>query len=207
MLDLVPRNDDAKLAAKVVAAMKAFDTADATRKEKAIAVGTLLAEAQKRHPDRKGFGAFLALAGGIQLRRAQELIAIAVGRKGFEQQQAENAAKQRRHRDKLKAEKIGREKAKAALPKPEPKPRDKGKPEPKPAKPEPDALRNSQTAQEKLADGDDHHESIQWMVNVLSHLRDCDAGRIAAVMVNVLSEEKAKDIADCIYSTIRKGKT
>ncbi len=195
----VAANDDAKLAAKVVAAMKAFDTADATRKEKAIAVGTLLAEAQKRHPDQKGFGAFLVLAGGIQLRRAQELIAIAVGRKGFEQQQVENAAKQQRHRDKLKAEKIEREKAKAALPKPEPKSRDEGRPEPTPAKPEADALRNAQTSQEKLVvdveDGQPpssrrptfEHEAIQWM-------QDCEAIHIAAVMVDALSVEKAKEI-------------
>jgi hypothetical protein len=125
--------DDAKLAAKIVDAMKEYDAADATRKEKAKAAGLLLAEAQKRHPMPKAFEKFLELAGGIQLRRAQELIAIALGRKDFEQHQAENAAKQQRHRDKLKAE---REKAQAALPKPGQK-KGNGKP---------DALRNASRA-------------------------------------------------------------
>jgi hypothetical protein len=133
--------DDAKLAAKIIDAMKEYDAADATRKEKAIAAGTLLAEARKRHPGKKAFETFLELAGGIGYRRAEDLIAIAVGRKDFEREQAENAAAQQRHRDKLKAEKIEREKAKAALPKPEPAkpgPKTKGKPEPE--------LRNSSAA-------------------------------------------------------------
>jgi hypothetical protein len=134
--------DDTKLAEQIVNAMKEYDAADATRKEKAVVAGKLLAEAQRRHPDQKAFEKFLESAGGIQLRRAQELIAIALGRKDFEQHQAENVAKQQRHRDKLKAEKIEREKAKAALPKPEP-PKGKGKPEPKP---KPDALRNASAA-------------------------------------------------------------
>jgi hypothetical protein len=116
--------DDVELAAEIVDAMKEYDAADATRKEKAIAAGKLLNEAQKRHPIKKDFEQFLELAGGIQYSRARELIAIAIGRKDFEQQQAENAARVQRHRDKLKAEK---EKAKAALPKPEPK--GKGKPD------------------------------------------------------------------------------
>lgn len=130
---------DVKLAAKIVDAMKEYDAADATRKEKAIAVGMLLNEAHKRHPGNKAFEKFLQLAGGIQLRRAQELIAIAVGRKEFEQQQAANAAAAQRHRDKVKAEKIEREKAKASALRNAPKP--KGKPEPKPA--DPAALRNA----------------------------------------------------------------
>ena len=103
------------LATKIIDAMKEVDAADATRKEKIIIAGKLLAEAHKLHPTEEAFKKFLARAGGIQIRRAQELIAIALGRKGFEQHQAENAAKQQRHRDKLKAE---RDKAKAALPKP-----------------------------------------------------------------------------------------
>jgi hypothetical protein len=128
--------DDIKLAAKIVDAIKEYDAADATRKQKATIAGKLLAEAQKRHPDKKAFEKFLLLAGGIQYRRAVVLIGFALQRKPFEQHQVENAAAQQRHRDKLKAEKIEREKAKAALPKPEPK--GKSKPEPKPS-----ALRNA----------------------------------------------------------------
>jgi len=134
-------HDDAKLAAKVVAAVKAYDAADAIKKEKAVIVGGLLAEAQKRHPSDKAFEAFLERAGGIQIRRAKDLIAFALGRKDFDKHQADHAAAQQRLRDKQKAEKIEREKAKAALPKPkpdasrdaspkpEPKPKGKGKPE------------------------------------------------------------------------------
>jgi hypothetical protein len=136
---------DIKLAAQIVEAVKEYDDAnkeyndaEATlglkRKEKQIAAGKLLAEARKRHPTEKAFEEFLRLAGGIGIRRAQDFIAFALGRKDFEQHQAENAAAQQRHRDKLKADKIEREKAKAALPKPEPKPeptpKGEGKPEP-----------------------------------------------------------------------------
>jgi hypothetical protein len=46
--------DDAKLAAKIVAAIEALDAADVTREERAIAAGRLLAEAQKRHPQQAG---------------------------------------------------------------------------------------------------------------------------------------------------------
>jgi hypothetical protein len=132
-----PDQDDAKLAARIVDAMKEYDGADAVRKEKAVAAGRLLEEAHKRHPSDEAFEKFLKLAGGIHIRRAQDLIAIALGRKEFEQHQAENAAAQQRHRDKLKAEKIEREKEKAALPKPEPpepkpNPEGRGKPEPEP---------------------------------------------------------------------------
>jgi hypothetical protein len=123
-----PDQDDSKLAARIVDAMKEYDGADAVRKVKAIVAGELLAEAHKRHPTKEAFEKFLQLAGGIHLRRAQDLIAIALGRKEFEQHQIENAAAQQRHRDKLKAEKIEREKEKAALPKPEPKPKGNGKP-------------------------------------------------------------------------------
>ena len=77
--------DDAKLAAQIVVAIKALDAADTVRKEKAIIAGNLLAEAQKRHPGKKAFEKFLELAGGIHISRAQTLIAIALGRKDFEQ--------------------------------------------------------------------------------------------------------------------------
>jgi hypothetical protein len=117
-----PDQDDATLATKIGDAVKAYDAADAVKKEKAIIAGRLLVEAQKRHPSDKAFEKFLLLAGGIQIRRAKDLIAIALGRKRFEQHQIENAAAQQRHRDKIKAEKIEREKAKAASAKPEPKP-------------------------------------------------------------------------------------
>ena len=137
----VPTEGDTKLAAKIIDAMKDVDAADATRKEKAIFAGSLLAEAQKRHPTESAFEKFLQLAGGIHIRRARDLIALALGRKDFERHQIENAAAQRRHRDKLKAEKIDREKEKAALPKPDPKPKGKGKPELEPA--ERPALRNA----------------------------------------------------------------
>jgi hypothetical protein len=137
MLPAHTEQDDAKLAAKVVAAVKAYDAADAVKKEKAIIVGGLLAEAQKRHPSDKAFEAFLDRAGGIQIRRAKDLIAIALGRKEFDKHQADNAAAQQRLRDKQKAEKIEREKANAALPKPEEPKADalrdaSPKPEPKP---------------------------------------------------------------------------
>jgi chemotaxis response regulator CheB len=124
------QNDDAQLAENIVVAIKAYDVADATRKEQAIIAGGLLAEAQKRHPSDKAFTKFLELAGSIGIRRAKVLIAIALGRKEFEQHQADNAAAQQRHREKVEKEK----KAKLALPKPEPK--SKLKPEPK-SKPEP----------------------------------------------------------------------
>ena len=137
-----PDQDDAELAAKIVVAIKEVDAATATRNEKAVAAGKLLLEAQKRHPTEKAFEKFLQLAGGIQIRRARDLIAFALGRKDFEKHQAQNAAAQQRHRDKLKAEKIEREKEKAAQPKPEPKPKPKGK-----GKPEPEpALRNAAAA-------------------------------------------------------------
>jgi hypothetical protein len=139
--------DDTKLAAKIVDAMKAVDAATATRNEKAVVAGRLLIEAQKRHPTERAFEEFLHLAGGIQIRRARDLIALALGRKDFEQHQIENAAAQQRHRDKLKAEKIEREKEKAALPKPDPKPdprpEPKGKEKPKPEPSVSPALRNA----------------------------------------------------------------
>jgi hypothetical protein len=131
--ELISPEDDAKLAAQIVDAMKAVDAADAVKKEKAVAAGRLLAEAQKRHPTEEAFKKFLLLAGGVQIRRAQDLIALALGRKDFEQQQAENAAAQQRHRDKLKAEKIEMEKEK--------------EPKPKPTKSKPDALRNASTTE------------------------------------------------------------
>ena len=115
-------NDDDALVATVVAAVKAFEAADAVKKEKALKLGELLAEAQKRHPTDRAFEAFLTRAGGIQIRRAKDLISIALGRKEFDKHQSDNAAAQRRLRDRRKAEKIEREKAKAALPTPEPKP-------------------------------------------------------------------------------------
>jgi hypothetical protein len=107
--------------------------ADATRKEKAVIAGKLLAEAQKRHPTKKAFEKFLQMAGGIGIRRARDLIALAQGRKDFEKHQADNAAAQQRHRDRLRAERIERERERSALPKPDPKPKPQGKPEPDPA--------------------------------------------------------------------------
>ena len=83
--------DDAKLAAKIIDAMKAVDAATAARNEKAVAAGRLLIEAQKRHPTEKAFEKFLQLAGGVQIRRARDLIALALGRKDFEQHQIESA--------------------------------------------------------------------------------------------------------------------
>jgi hypothetical protein len=147
---------DAKLAAKIVDAVKAYDTANEEyndaeakfglkRKEKQIAAGKLLFEARKRHPTDKAFEKFLELAGGIGIRRAQDFIAFAVGRKDFDQHQAENAAAQQRHRDKLKADKLEREKAQAALPKPEPK-----KPEPK-QEPEPSRITRNAPTEETTA--------------------------------------------------------
>jgi hypothetical protein len=150
---------DAKLAAEIGDAVKAYDAADATRKEKAIIAGRLLVEARERHPSKMDFEIFLELAGGVGIRRAETFIAIALGRKEFEQHQIDNAAAQQRHRDKLKAEKIEKEKAKAALPGPDDLAArraasaaeiaagldewcEHSAPEPKPA---PDALRNAQT--------------------------------------------------------------
>jgi hypothetical protein len=136
-------DDDAQLVSKVIAALKEYDAAEAAKKEKALVLGALLAEAQNRHRSSKAFEAFLERAGGIQIRRAQDLIAFAVGRKSFERHQAHNAAAQQRHRDKLKAEKAERERDKAAekskldkdalrnaSPKPEPTARPDSKPKP-----------------------------------------------------------------------------
>src|SRR5436190_20096575 len=111
--------DDTMLAAQIVDAVKAYDNANkeyndaettlgSKRKEKQIAAGNLLVEARKRHSTEKAFEEFLKLAGGVGIRRAQDFIAFAVGRKDFERHQAENAAAQQRHRDKLKADKIER---------------------------------------------------------------------------------------------------
>ena len=85
-------NDDDALVATVVAAVKAFEAADAVKKEKALKLGELLAEAQKRHPTDRAFEAFLTRAGGIQIRRAKDLISIALGRKEFDKHQSDNAA-------------------------------------------------------------------------------------------------------------------
>jgi hypothetical protein len=99
-MTVIAEQDDAKLAAQIVVAIKALDAANDVRKAKAIIAGNLLAEAQKRHPGKKAFEKFLELAGGIPISRAQTLIAIALGRKDFEQHQDENAKAQQRHRDK-----------------------------------------------------------------------------------------------------------
>jgi hypothetical protein len=123
--------DDAKLAAEIGDAVKAYEAADTVKKEKAVIAGRLLAEAQKRHPGKKAFENFLELAGGIGFRRAETFIAIALGRKDFEQHRIENVEAQQRHRDKIKAEKIERQKALS-----EGKGRPEPKSEPKPA-PEP----------------------------------------------------------------------
>jgi hypothetical protein len=118
-----PNQDDAKLAADIGAAVTAYDAADTVRKERAIIVGQLLVEAKKRHPGTKAFEKFLETVPlGIGIRRAETFMAIALGRKDFEQHQIENAAAQQKHRDKTKAEKIEKEKVKLALPRPEPAP-------------------------------------------------------------------------------------
>jgi hypothetical protein len=70
LMTLPVNQDDAKLAAQIKCAMKALDAADATRKEKAVAAGRLLLEAQKRHPTDNAFEKFLELAGGVRIRRA-----------------------------------------------------------------------------------------------------------------------------------------
>jgi hypothetical protein len=64
-----PAKTDAQLAAQIKDAMKQLDVADATRKEKAVAAGSLLVEAHKRHPTDKAFENFLQLAGGVGIRR------------------------------------------------------------------------------------------------------------------------------------------
>src|SRR5258708_18711896 len=99
-MNAVNIQDDAKLAAKIVDAVKEYDDANKEyndaettlglkRKEKQIAAGKLLVEARKRHPTEKAFEEFLKLAGGIGVRRAQDFIAFALGRKDFEQHQIE----------------------------------------------------------------------------------------------------------------------
>jgi hypothetical protein len=168
--------DDAVLAAKITAAIKEVDAATVTRNEKALAAGRLLVEAHKRHPTEKAFKEFLLLAGGVQIRRAQDLIALALGRKDFEQRQIENAAAQQRHRDKLKAEKIEREKEKAALPKPDPKP----DPKPEPAKPEPgdgDALRNARWRERSAASLREFEAACR---SYLPHLTEPDLSKAKA---------------------------
>lgn len=165
--------DDSKLAAKIVAAIKEVDAATATRNEKAVAAGKLLAEAHDRHPTEKAFENFLRLAGGVQIRRARELIAFALGRKKFEQHQIDNAAAQQRHRDKLKAEKIEREKEKAALPKPEPTP--KSKPEPKQS--DHPALRNAAVEENAAASAEERKKFNEWLATVNKAQRISAASR------------------------------
>jgi outer membrane biosynthesis protein TonB len=153
-----PAKTDAQLAAQIKDAMKAIDAATATRNEKQAAAGRLLLEARQRHPTEKAFANFLQLAGGVGLRRAQDLIAFAQWRKDFEKHQIDNKAAQQRHRDKLREEKIERgkrekeERERAALSKPDPKPDPKNEPKPRPepkGKPEPNgALRNARNNQD-----------------------------------------------------------
>jgi hypothetical protein len=190
-----PDQDDKRLAADIVDAMKEVDAATATRNEKAVAAGKLLIEAQKRHPTENAFKEFLELAGGIQIRRARDLIALALGRKDFEQHQIENAAAQQRHRDKLKAEKIEREKAKAALPKPDPKPEPKPEPKPKPegkGKPEPEparpALRNADGGWRPDLNPDEARAAMSAI-----NLREFeDACRLNLPQMNAADLEKAR---------------
>jgi hypothetical protein len=102
--------EDLALATKITEAVKAVDTAVATQIERAKAAGLLLLDAHKRHPGRTAFEAFLKLTDGVQYSRAMDLIGVATDRKTFEKLQADNAARQQKHRDKMKS-----------LPKPEPK--------------------------------------------------------------------------------------
>jgi hypothetical protein len=69
---------DSQLAARIVAAIKACDSADATSKEKAVQAGRLLDDAHKRYPTDETFTEFLEtkMDGRVGLRRAQDLIAI-----------------------------------------------------------------------------------------------------------------------------------
>jgi len=125
-----PDQDDAHLAAQIAVAIKEYDGANEVRKEKAIAAGNLLDEAHKRHPGDKAFAKFLEQENiGIGIRRAQELIAIAVGRRDFEQQQAKNREAVKKSRDKAEIEK---QRAKLALPKPTPTNYSNASPEPEP---------------------------------------------------------------------------
>jgi integrase len=117
--DARPRKNDHQLAHEIGEAVAAYDVADASRKEKAITAGLLLVEARRRHPSQKAFEKFLAtVPNGFGIRRAETLIAFAVGRKDFEKHQLENVAANQRLRDKAKLEKEKR----LALPKPEPAP-------------------------------------------------------------------------------------
>jgi hypothetical protein len=158
-------NDDVKLAAKIVDAFKELDAADAVKKEKAIAAGRLLAEAQKRHPGKKAFQKFLELAGGVRYGRAMDLIAVALGRKDYEQQRAENAANVQRHRDKLKAE---REKAEA-----------------EPAEPS-GALRNAQQtpADDNVVAGESDYDELHSALRLLATIADhAECNRRAGIVI------------------------
>ena len=188
-------NDDDALVATVVAAVKAFEAADAVKKEKALKLGELLAEAQKRHPTDRAFEAFLTRAGGIQIRRAKDLISIALGRKEFDKHQSDNAAAQRRLRHRRKAEKIEREKAKAALPTPEPKPDPKSE-----AHPKPDALRNASPepgpkpdAASTRASGDNLYQFLSACRAFLPRLNKTDLAKAQAFVASYgnLKTEKA----------------
>jgi hypothetical protein len=171
-------DDDTQLAAKITEAVKDLDSAIATKNEKAVAAGRLLAEAQKRYPTDRAFEKFLRLAGGVGIRRARELIAIALGRKNFEQHQAENRAAQQRHRDKLKADKIEREKA-AARPKPD-------QPKPSKGKPQPDAaLRNA--ASDKGAAARSAASLIDFQLACETHLRSLNEADLKTAIVYVNS--------------------
>jgi hypothetical protein len=151
---VVQDQDDVKLAAKIVDALKELDTADATRKEKAVAAGRLLAEAQKRHPSKPAFEKFLELAGGVQYRRAIDLIGIGLGRKDFDRHQADNAAAAKRHADKLRAEKLERDN--------EPK----AKPKPEPAELKPSALANAPADDDNICDYDELFDALRLLATM-----------------------------------------
>jgi hypothetical protein len=108
-------------------------------------------------PSKPAFEKFLELAGGIQYRRAIDLIGIGLGRKDFDKHQADNAAAAKRHADKLKAERIEREKAK-----------EKAKPEPE----EPSALANAPADDNVVAgecDYDELHEALRLLATIAEH--------------------------------------
>ena len=83
-----------------------IDAASATRDEKQKALGLLLVKAHEVHKSQKAFKAFLAtVPNGIAIRRAEELISFATGKKTPEQNRLEKKNRQQKTRDKAKLQK------------------------------------------------------------------------------------------------------
>jgi hypothetical protein len=99
--------DDAQLTAQIIDVQKSIEAIDVTKEEKHKVLGRLLAEAHDRHPSDAAFAIFLKQCEGvyIEIRWAKQLIAFALGTKDLEKHKADNAAANKKLRDRQKAEK------------------------------------------------------------------------------------------------------